>query len=77
MNGQDGEGLAPQIEITLSKDRLNTDDVSYQRPSVPIRDVRFYKSSKLGSEKDSYKRFEYQKSVPKGLFDLSDENEDP
>ena len=43
-DGEEGEGLTPQIEITLSKDRLDTDDVSYQRPSVPIRDVKFLKS---------------------------------
>lgn len=38
---EEGDGLAPQIEITLSRDRLDTDDISYQRPSVPIRDVKF------------------------------------
>ena len=43
VHGEECDDLASQIEITLSKDRLDTDDVSYQRPSVPIRDVRFYK----------------------------------
>lgn len=42
----EGESLQPQIEITLSKDRLDTEDISYQRPSVPIRDVGFQKSLK-------------------------------
>lgn len=29
MDGDEGEGFTPQIEITLSKDRLDTDDISY------------------------------------------------
>lgn len=51
MNGDEGEDLDPQIEIMLSKDRLDTDDISYQRPSVPIRDVRFLKSLKPAPDK--------------------------
>ena len=45
LDGNNGYNLVPHIQITLSKDRQNTDDISYQRPSVPIRDFRFYKSS--------------------------------
>jgi len=28
-DGEEGEAFVPQIEITLSKDRLDIDDISY------------------------------------------------
>jgi hypothetical protein len=58
LDGSDGNNLVPYIQITLSKDRPNQDDISYQRPSVPIRDFRFYKSSAKHRNPPTRKPFE-------------------
>lgn len=55
--------VRPRIVITLSRERLDTEDASYQRPSVPINgDLRPTKPQKPERAQD-------------GLFDLTNTNE--
>jgi hypothetical protein len=58
LDGKNGNNFVPYIQITLSKDKPNRDDISYQRPSVPIRDFRFYKSSAKNRPAPTRKPFE-------------------
>jgi len=59
--------LKTKITITLSRERLNANDVSYQRPSVPI-------NSDFGLLKIKERKTIHNSSAqqpPEGLFDIT------
>lgn len=53
MSPSSGKEIGPvtEIVITLSKERLDTTDISYQRPSVPIKESHLIKDRKMFDKK--------------------------
>ena len=58
------KSIKTRMVITLSRDRLNCNDVSYQRPSVPINsDFKLFKKERKPAAPI--------KAPPQGLFDIT------